>query len=40
MVRPQRDIQAAVLELLRNLKGIEPLKQLFWSQLNYSRVNQ
>jgi hypothetical protein len=42
MVRPQRDIQAAVLELLRNLKGIEPLKELFWSQsqLNYSHVNQ
>jgi len=40
MVRPQRDIHVAVLDLLRNLKGIEPLKQLFWSQLNYSRVNQ
>ena len=40
MVRPQRDIHVAVLDILRNLKGIEPLKQLFWSQLNYSRVNQ
>jgi hypothetical protein len=40
MARPQRDIHASVLDILRNLKGIEPLKQLFWSQLNYSRVNQ
>ena len=28
------------MDLLRNLRGLEPLKQLFWSELNYERVNQ
>ncbi|MBM3142800.1 MAG: hypothetical protein FJ005_07125 [Chloroflexi bacterium] len=28
------------MELLKNLRGLEPLKQLFWSELNYDRVNQ
>lgn len=32
--------QGAVLELLRSLDSLEPLKQLFWSELNYERVNQ
>jgi hypothetical protein len=35
-----RDRQSAVLEILSNLKGIDPLKELFWNQLNYDRVNQ
>ena len=26
--------------MLKGLKGLEPLKQLFWSELNYQRVNQ
>ena len=28
------------MELLRDLRGLEPLKKLFWSELNYDRVNQ
>ncbi len=28
-----------ILSLLENLRGIEPLKQLFWVELNYDRVN-
>jgi len=29
-----------ILELLEGLHGLEPLKKLFWSELNYDRVNQ
>jgi len=29
-----------VLDLLGNLRGLDPLKELFWSRLNYDRVNQ
>src|SRR6266480_2334077 len=32
--------QQSVLELLENLNGLDPLKELFWNQLNYDRVNQ
>ena len=28
------------MDLLKSLRGIEPLKQLFWSELNYERVSQ
>lgn len=28
------------MELLQNLRGLEPLKKLFWSELSYDRVNQ
>src|SRR5947207_15325597 len=38
MSRPER--QQNVLDLLKGLCGIEALKQLFWSELNYERVNQ
>ncbi len=38
MPKPER--QQNVLDLLKELRGIEPLKQLFWSELNYQRVNQ
>lgn len=38
MTRPERE--GKVLDLLKDLKGLDPLKQLFWSELNYSRVNQ
>ena len=34
------ELQQSVLDLLRNLHGLEPLKQLFWSELNYQRINQ
>jgi hypothetical protein len=36
----QRDRQQTVLELLRNFRGLASLKTLFWSELNYERVNQ
>jgi hypothetical protein len=32
--------QQSVLELLENLNGLDPLKKLFWDELNYDRVNQ
>lgn len=38
MSRPER--QQNVLALLKELRGIDPLKKLFWSELNYQRVNQ
>ena len=28
-----------ILSLLQNFRGIEPLKQLFWVELNYDRAN-
>jgi len=34
------DLRGAVLSLLQSLRGLEPLKELFWSCLNYERVNQ
>lgn len=38
MAKPER--QQQVQDLLQGLRGIEPLKKLFWSELNYQRVNQ
>jgi hypothetical protein len=38
MARPER--QQAVFNLLRDLRGLDQLKSLFWSELNYERVNQ
>ena len=32
--------QQAVLDLLRRLDGLDPLKRLFWSELNYDQVNR
>ena len=32
--------EQSVLELLKDLRGLEPLKKLFWSELNYDRINQ
>ena len=29
-----------LLDLLKRLRGIEPLKEVFWSELNYEHVNQ
>jgi len=37
MTRPER--QQTVLDILKDFRGPEPLKQLFWSELNYSRIN-
>jgi len=36
----RREREQSVLELLKDLRGLEPLKKLFWSELNYDRVNQ
>jgi hypothetical protein len=38
MTRLER--QPAVLEILQKLHGLDPLKKLFWEELNYQRVNQ
>lgn len=40
MARPERDLHQAVWGILKELRGTDPLKQLFWSELNYQRVNQ
>jgi len=37
---PQRERQQSVLTLLKDLRGLDPLKELFWSELNYERVNE
>jgi hypothetical protein len=37
---PQRERQQTVLELLKNLRSLDSLKELFWSELNYERVNE
>ena len=31
--------QETILRLLKNLQGIEPLRELFWTELNYDRQN-
>jgi hypothetical protein len=31
--------QSEVLQALKGFTGIEPLKRLFWSELNYERIN-
>jgi len=38
MSNPER--QQTIMELLSGLRGLDPLKQLFWSELSYQRVNQ
>ena len=40
MPEPKAQRQQAVHDLLHGLKGLEPLKKLFWTELNYDRVNQ
>ncbi len=37
---PGSERQQVVLDLLKGLRGLDPLKQLFWTELNYQRVNQ
>src|SRR5262249_14561629 len=37
---PQRERQQIVLDLLGNLRGLDRLKELFWTELNYERGNQ
>lgn len=36
----QTENNQKVWDLLKGLRGIEPLKQLLWSEVNYQRVNQ
>lgn len=36
---PQRERWQAVQDILKDLRGLDPLKRLFWSELNYDRVN-
>lgn len=36
----QHNNQQNILDLLKRLRGLEPLKELFWRELNYERVNQ
>lgn len=38
MARPER--QDTVLNILKDLQGLEPLKRLLWSELNYNQVNE
>jgi hypothetical protein len=35
----QTERQQSVLDLLHGLKGQEPLKKLFWTELNYDKAN-
>ncbi|MDH7498989.1 MAG: Eco57I restriction-modification methylase domain-containing protein [candidate division NC10 bacterium] len=37
---PSHELQQIILDLLNNLRGLEPLRRLIWSELNYDRVNQ
>src|SRR6266481_1082391 len=37
---PDRADQQQVLGILQELNGLDALKELFWRQLNYERVNQ
>jgi methylase of polypeptide subunit release factors len=39
LTEPNLERQQSVLNLLHQFKGTDPLKQLFWSELNYERVN-
>ena len=34
------DHQENILNILQNFRGIEPLKELFWTELNYDRKNE
>jgi hypothetical protein len=36
----QLEYKQSIFKILKNLKGIEPLKELFWSELNYDRINE
>jgi len=37
---PHSANQQSVLNILENLTGLDPLKELFWHQLNYERINE
>ena len=33
------DHQTDILNILENFRGLEPLRKLFWAELNYDREN-
>lgn len=33
-------MRESIAALLRNFVGLEPLKRLFWTELNYDRTNK
>ncbi|MEA5626285.1 hypothetical protein [Nostoc sp. UHCC 0251] len=37
---PVLELQESILNSLQNLKSLDALKKLFWTQLNYERVNK
>jgi hypothetical protein len=37
---PDLALRQSVFDLLQNFRGLKPLKDLFWSELNYERVNE
>jgi hypothetical protein len=37
---PQVERQEVIQGILKQLLGVEPLKKLFWTELNYDRVNR
>ena len=37
---PDKELQQEVMDILHNLRGLDPLKKLFWQKLNYDRVNE
>jgi hypothetical protein len=36
--KPEVERQKSILNILHGLRGIEPLKKLFWTELKYERV--
>ena len=39
MPKSEVERQQSVQNVLQDMQGIEPLKKLFWTELNYDRVN-
>jgi len=39
LTAPQTQRQQSVLDLLQSLKGLDPLKKLFWTELNYDKAS-
>ena len=37
---PQVERQQSVLKLLENLRGLDSLRELFWTELGYNRINE
>jgi hypothetical protein len=37
---PNLERRQSILNLLKDFKGIDPLKKLFWTELNYDRINK